>query len=63
MSLIKVQKFSELTEEQKKERIAPRVKINTECTCPENCPFNCKGECGCQVCHEAYMDYLSLPEA
>ena len=30
------------------------------CTCKNNCPDNCKGECGCEACHWAYQDFLSL---
>jgi hypothetical protein len=32
----------------------------TPCTCDEECPFDCKGQCGCEACHEAYGDFLSL---
>jgi len=32
----------------------------TPCTCAESCPYDCKGQCGCEACHEAYGDFVSL---
>ena len=29
------------------------------CTCRDDCPTACKGECGCEVCHNAYADFLA----
>lgn len=31
----------------------------TPCTCCPACPQDCKGLCGCEACHEAYVDFLS----
>ena len=30
-----------------------------ECNCTSTCPSNCHGECGCELCHLMYMDFLS----
>jgi len=27
------------------------------CTCKDSCPPDCKGECGCQACHDNYVDF------
>jgi hypothetical protein len=32
---------------------------NDNCTCPNECRSDCKGECGCEQCHESWMDFLS----
>ena len=62
MPLIKSQKISDLTEKQKKDRVAPLIRIDSRCTCKEDCIFDCKGECGCESCKERYSDFLSRIE-
>lgn len=34
--------------------------IVPQCTCKPTCLSDCKGQCGCEACHEAYMDFLSV---
>jgi len=29
------------------------------CTCGYECNVPCKGTCGCEACHNCYMDFLS----
>jgi len=30
---------------------------DVSCTCKDSCPPDCKGECGCQKCHDNYVDF------
>lgn len=42
-----------------KDSIGNKNDIDEICTCKESCPYDCKGQCGCEYCNTAWMDYLS----
>ena len=42
-----------------KQPVWMRHSEDSVCTCNDSCSQPCKGVCGCEVCSEAYGDFLS----
>lgn len=56
---IALAKMKEQSRKRLKEKLK-EVETALKCICKEDCDVSCKGECGCQFCHNAYQDFLSV---
>ena len=57
VDMLKTEK--EPTETGKRKYPPDGYRLGTPCTCEQVCDYDCKGECGCEACHESWMDFLS----